>query len=152
MSNKQTTVHAWPDGCHDTASCTRHRVCTYHQCPHTGKGAALGGEIDAAIAARQSAPAGKPSPARVGGCKHMNFSANVAVARLEDSGRFMAHIAVACSECGQPFQFLGLAPGLDLDGATVGIDGLEARIAIAPRGARPSPLQRMAYGIKRFDG
>lgn len=39
----------WPDGCHDTNSCERNRICMYHQCRHTGKGAALGAEIDEAI-------------------------------------------------------------------------------------------------------
>lgn len=87
-----------------------------------------------------------------GTCKHMNFSASVGVARLEDTGGFMAEIRVQCSECGLPFQFLGLEPGIDMQGARVSIDGLEANIAIVPQGARPSPLQRMAYNINRFDG
>ena len=85
-------------------------------------------------------------------CKHMNFSAQVNVARLEDIGRFLAEITVKCSECGLPFQFHGLEPGLDLGGARVSIDGLEANIAISPQGARPSPLQRMMHGTERFDG
>ena len=83
-------------------------------------------------------------------CAHENFSANVRVARLEDSGRFMAEITVKCAQCNKPFQFLGLEPGVDLDGARVSIDGLEANIAIAPEGARPSPLQRMSFGIRKF--
>lgn len=82
----------------------------------------------------------------------MNFSASVGVARLEDSGGFMTEIRVQCAECGLPFQFLGLEPGLDMQGARVSIDGLEANIAIVPQGARPNPLQRMTYNIKRFDG
>jgi len=85
-------------------------------------------------------------------CDHHKFAAKVKVARLEDSGRFMAEIRVTCSDCGKPFQFLGLEPGLDLDGARVSIDGLEANIAIAPEGARPNPLQRMQFNINRFDG
>lgn len=84
-------------------------------------------------------------------CKHENFAANVSVARLEDSGRFMAEIRICCTECGAPFQFLGLEPGLDLQGASVSIDGLEANIAIAPEGVQPSPLQRMAHGVRGFD-
>lgn len=53
----------WPDGCHDTDSCERHRICMYRQCVHTGKGAALGGEIDAAIRALIDAPtSGVPDP------------------------------------------------------------------------------------------
>lgn len=81
-------------------------------------------------------------------CKHMNFSAQVNVARLEDTGRFMAEITIRCSECDRPFQFLGLEPGIDTDGARVSIDGLEANIAISPQGVRPSPLGRLAFNIR----
>lgn len=85
-------------------------------------------------------------------CKHENFKANVRVARLEDTGQFVAEITVACAQCGKPFQFLGLEPGVDTQGARVIIDGLEANIAICPQGAQPSPLQRMAFDIRKFDG
>lgn len=84
-------------------------------------------------------------------CKHETFHACVKVARLEDSGGFMAEITVKCSQCDLPFQFLGLEPGLDLQGARVSIDGLEANIAICPQGAKPNPFQRMQYNIKAFD-
>lgn len=85
-------------------------------------------------------------------CEHHNFAAQVNVARLEDTKQFMAEITVKCAECGRPFQFLGLAPGLDTQGATVSVDGLEARIAISPEGAKPNPMQRMAFGVSKFDG
>ncbi|WP_439392342.1 hypothetical protein ACRQ5Q_22365 [Bradyrhizobium sp. PMVTL-01] len=85
-------------------------------------------------------------------CKHMNFAAQVNVARMEDTGQFMADITVRCSECNVPFQFLGMEAGIDTHGARVSVDGLEARIAICPQGARPNPLQRMAFNVKRFDG
>lgn len=84
-------------------------------------------------------------------CKHFNFDAKVAVARLEDSGGFMAEIRIHCTDCGIPMQFLGLDPGIDLQGARVSVDGLEANIAICPQGAKPNPLQRMAFNIRRFD-
>ncbi len=83
-------------------------------------------------------------------CKHENFDATVGVARLEDTGGFMAEIRIKCSQCGMPFQFLGLEPGLDMQGARVTIDGLEANIAIAPQGVQPNPFQRMAYGVNRI--
>ena len=83
-------------------------------------------------------------------CKHHNFDAKVGVARLEDTGRFIAEIRIHCTDCNQPFQFLGLEPGLDTDGARVSIDGLKANIAICPQGAKPNPMQRMAYDIKGF--
>lgn len=83
-------------------------------------------------------------------CKHMEFAAHVQVARLEDSGRFSAEITIHCAECRTPFQFLGLLPGVKMNGATVSIDGLEARMAIAPQGAQPNPIQAL-MGERKFD-
>lgn len=83
-------------------------------------------------------------------CQHKEFAANVTVARLEDSGKFIAEIKVSCAQCQTPFQFLGLQPGFDFNGATVSLDGLEANIAIAPQGIVPNPLQTMMNG-RRFD-
>ncbi len=81
-------------------------------------------------------------------CKHMNFEASVGVARIEDKGRFMAEIRIHCKDCGLPFQFMGLKPGLDFNGATVSLDGLEASIGIHPQGQQPNPLQQlMGYSI-----
>lgn len=77
------------------------------------------------------------------GCKHMAFDATVSVARLEDTGRFMAEIRIKCLDCGEPFQFLGLPMGLNMAGATVDPDGLEARIAILPDSQTLSPARRM---------
>lgn len=79
-------------------------------------------------------------------CKHMNFKALVKVARLEDVGKFMAEVTVQCADCDLPFQFLGLEPGLKLNGATVSLDGLEANLAIAPQGSTQTPFQDMVHG------
>lgn len=84
----------------------------------------------------------------MGDCKHMNFAASVKVARLEDTGRFMAEVTVKCEDCGEPFQFLGLEPGLDMQGARVSVDGLEANMAIAPNSQVMSPLQWMAVAVR----
>lgn len=89
-----------------------------------------------------------PDAPGVPSCAHMNFAADVRVARLEDSGRFIAEMRIACSDCGRPFQFLGLESGIDLDGARVSLDGLEANLAISPEGAKPNPFQRLAYGVR----
>lgn len=51
-------------------------------------------------------PKQKPRP-----CQHKDFRANVAVNRLEDTGRFMADVTINCSQYGLPFLFLGLEPG-----------------------------------------
>jgi hypothetical protein len=94
-------------------------------------------------------------------CAHFNFSADVKVARLEDATdtgtpkrirSFMAEITVRCSDCGTPFEFSGLEPGYNTHGARVSLDGLEARIAIAPRGTQPNPLQQLLYNVRNFDG
>lgn len=82
-------------------------------------------------------------------CKHFNFKANANIARLEDSGRFMCELKIECSDCNKPFQFLGVEPGLNLNGCTVSLDGLELNIAICPEGQRPNPLQGLqGYTIR----
>lgn len=82
-------------------------------------------------------------------CAHMEFGAEVRVARLEDIGKFNAEVRIHCAGCGLPFQFLGLQPGIDLEGARVSLDGLEANLAISPQGAKPNPFQRLAFGVRR---
>jgi len=67
-----------------------------------------------------------------GKCNHPDFEANVTVNRLEDSGRFMADVKIECSFCKQPFQFLGIPLGLNMNGATVDVGGTELRLAIKP--------------------
>jgi hypothetical protein len=73
----------------------------------------------------------------------MNFHSHVVINRIEDTGRFMADVTIKCLDCGEPFQFIGLQPGLNMNGATVSIDGLEARMAILPNSQAMSPLERM---------
>ena len=83
-------------------------------------------------------------------CKHNNFDATVKVARIEDSGRFMAEVQVKCADCGVPMQFMGLQPGLNFDGATVSLDGLEMSVGIHPQGQRPNPAAtRLGFFIAR---
>lgn len=80
-------------------------------------------------------------------CAHHNFKAHVAVARIEDKGRFAADVRIKCADCGLPFQFLGLQPGIDMNGARVSLDGLEARMAICPQGEQPSPMDAISLNI-----
>lgn len=68
-------------------------------------------------------------------CKHEDFIANVRVERMEDIGKFAADVTVKCSQCGQPFKFIGLPGGSLMDGASVSMDGTEARLAISPQAA-----------------
>lgn len=67
-------------------------------------------------------------------CEHQNFAAEVDVARLETSGRFMADVRIKCADCGKPLRFIGLPVGLDLNGAAVSADGTEARLSVHPIG------------------
>lgn len=76
-------------------------------------------------------------------CDHLEFAASVNVQRIEDTGQFMSEISVWCVQCNESFQFLGLQPGLDMAGARVSVDGLEARVAIAPESQSISPLKAM---------
>lgn len=82
-------------------------------------------------------------------CEHHNFDANVRVCRIEDKGRFVAEVSIKCVDCGVPMQFMGLEPGLNFDGATVSLDGLELNIGIHPEGQRPNPMQKLlGYSFK----
>jgi hypothetical protein len=90
-------------------------------------------------------------------CEHMYFAVSANIARLTASEGgpvtgFVAEIHIVCKDCGKPFQFLGLEPGFDSQGARVSLDGLEANLAITPAGTKPNPFQRMAYSIgSNFD-
>jgi hypothetical protein len=65
-------------------------------------------------------------------CTHPEFHANVAVARIEDVGKFVAEIRVRCVRCGEPFRFVGVPAGLSYDHPMVSIDGLELNAPIEP--------------------
>jgi hypothetical protein len=67
-------------------------------------------------------------------CSHKDFRAEVTVNRLEDSGRFQADIKINCTQCGVSMRFIGLPTGIDLNGASVSVDGTEGRFVIAPKG------------------
>ena len=71
----------------------------------------------------------------------------IKVNRLEDIGKFTADVTVHCFDCKIPFQFLGLFPGVDFNGARVSIDGHEAHLAIAPDGTQTTALELMGIGL-----
>lgn len=90
-------------------------------------------------------------------CPHLEFAASVGVGRLTQTEggpvtSYVADIKVQCRDCGTPFQFLGLEPGYDSQGARVSLDGLEAHIALVPEGERPNPFQRIAFNVQSFNG
>ena len=81
-------------------------------------------------------------------CEHHIFAATVGVGRLaNEQGEitaFTAEVRIACSDCGRKMQFVGLPAGVDTQGATMSVDGLEARLAICPQGQAVSPVDRIA--------
>lgn len=81
-------------------------------------------------------------------CKHLIFSAEVKVARIEDTGRFLAEVRIACKDCDTPFQFAGMQTGFNYNHPTVSLDGLHANLPIFANGQQPNPLQRlMGYSV-----
>lgn len=65
-------------------------------------------------------------------CPHEQFAAVVAVGRILDVGKFVADIRVHCTDCGEPFRFVGVPAGLTFDAPRVSIDGLELHAPIEP--------------------
>ena len=88
-----------------------------------------------------------PSHQATKSCKHQKTSAIVNVVRLEDSDRYMAELAITCNECNKPFRFLGLSTGIDLDGATVSVDGQELRVGIVSADEQPAALAGHCAGF-----
>ena len=85
-------------------------------------------------------------------CEHMNFAAQVDVARMtnHDGSRitgFMADVKIECADCGKKFCFLGLQTGSSTDGAHVNIDATEARLAILPQGEVQTELEGTPRGF-----
>lgn len=67
-------------------------------------------------------------------CRHENFEADVAVNRLEDTGRFIADVRIKCAQCGTPMVFLGLPRGVDMGSPATDTNGTELRAPIHPLG------------------
>lgn len=73
-------------------------------------------------------------------CNHITFSASVIVNRLTDAGAFVADIKICCSDCGLPFIFPGITPGLSSQGLSVSIDSQELHTPIQPKGSVVFPV------------
>lgn len=61
-------------------------------------------------------------------CPHFNFSANVKVARIEDTNIKYADITIICTDCGQPAVFRGMPFGSTPHHPTMRIDGQEVTL------------------------
>lgn len=87
-------------------------------------------------------------------CEHEDFSATVGVHRLSDTEggpitKWSAEVNITCAKCSAEFEFLGLQPGYDSQGARVTLDGKQAILAISPPGMKPNPFQRLQFGIDK---
>lgn len=75
-------------------------------------------------------------------CKHENFAAHVGVHRLGDDGgairNYVAEITVRCTQCDQPFHFLGPGAGYSFKHPTVNVGATTLHAPIAP-GVGPLP-------------
>lgn len=90
-------------------------------------------------------------------CQHHNFQANVAVGRLaaDESGEkivgFSADITVKCSDCGKPFEFVGLPMGYSPIQPMCSVDGTEARMPLKPQGEAMSLEGLAGFTIRRVE-
>ena len=74
-------------------------------------------------------------------CKHLNFKVHADCGRMVEEHERVSipndvkpqtvqvDLTIECADCKAPLQFLGLRPGLNLQGAACSPDGLEARLA-----------------------
>lgn len=75
-------------------------------------------------------------------CPHKNFTAEVAVNRLEPDPAGMprayhADIRIACADCGEQFRFVGVQAGLRPDRPMCSVDEYELRAPIRPGSSDP---------------
>lgn len=67
-------------------------------------------------------------------CPHEEFSAQVNVNRMLDTGRFIAEIHIHCVQCGEKFRFLGVPAGIAWTHPSCSITETELNAPIEPEG------------------
>ncbi len=78
-------------------------------------------------------------------CKHFNFKAQVNVFRLtasDDASKvngYTAEIRINCTECGLPFEFIGVDAGMLSTKPMASVDAQELRAPIRPKGCKIMP-------------
>lgn len=77
-------------------------------------------------------------------CRHLEHAAYLAVARLEDVGKFVAELRVVCLHCREPFRFVGLTPGLSFVEPSCSVDGVEALLPMEPE------IEKRIFGGARY--
>ena len=88
-------------------------------------------------------------------CLHEEFRAEVDVHRLTSNEHgpvigYMADVRIQCAQCGLPFEFQGIEPGINPRGATVSLDSQEANLAIAPHGTEPTAFDMIGFSIRKY--
>lgn len=78
-------------------------------------------------------------------CRHEDFYAVVAVARIEDAGAFLMEARVCCKQCGIPMRFLGVEAGLSYEEPRVSIDSVTLHAPMEPE------TEKQLQGVARYD-
>lgn len=83
-------------------------------------------------------------------CTHEAFGCACAVTFIEDRKCWNADIKIACTQCGEPFKFLGLPAGLSFLSPRVSITADALRAPIAPMG-KPELAATASFDLRRRD-
>lgn len=78
-------------------------------------------------------------------CLHRNFETDVKIAVVKDRGAWIAEVRIVCSDCAEPFRFVGVPAGFAYGHPRVSIDGRELRAPIEPLGSKPAIALASAY-------
>lgn len=75
-------------------------------------------------------------------CPHEQFTSRVGVARLTQGegqavAAYVAEVQIACSDCDEPFRFIGVQAGLQHDRPMCSVDETELRAPIRPASSDP---------------
>jgi len=87
-------------------------------------------------------------------CEHLNFAAQVNVARLTDGDDgpvtgYSADVEIICADCREQFVFIGLPGGYSPTEPMVSVDMTEARLPIRPSSEAKNPmLPRLHPGFR----
>lgn len=74
-------------------------------------------------------------------CEHLNFDGSIGVHRLSTVvdgpiDAYCAEVRIKCSDCGLPFEFIGVPQGLSGKQPMASIDFQELNCPIAPQGEK----------------
>lgn len=90
-------------------------------------------------------------------CEHRNFCCHAAISRIsqKEGGQithYGAEISIKCTDCGEPFQFIGLPMGHSPYTSMTSFDQLELRAAIKPQNGPFPPDGLPGFTINELPG